>query len=82
MTYDLRRLRLHGIIERIHRTHRYRITSDGLRIAVFFPRTWARLLRPGLSLGAPLASDSTLQRAFTRLEQEIDRFTQQQKCAA
>jgi hypothetical protein len=82
MTYDLRRLRLHGIIERIDRTHRYRTTRDGLRIAVFFSRTWARLLRPGLSLVAPLASASTLQRAFARLEQEIDRFTQQQKCAA
>src|SRR5262249_3525545 len=26
-TYDLRRLRLHGLIERIPKTHRYRVTS-------------------------------------------------------
>src|SRR6201987_4042307 len=34
MTYQLRRLRLHGIIERIPQTHRYRITNYG-----FLP-TW------------------------------------------
>jgi len=31
MTYHLRRFRLHGIIERIPQTHRYRITHPGLR---------------------------------------------------
>ena len=30
LTYDLRRLRLHGIIERIPHSHRYRLTPDGL----------------------------------------------------
>jgi hypothetical protein len=46
MTYDLRRLRLHGIIERIPHRHRYQLIPDGLRIALFFSRTYARLLRP------------------------------------
>jgi hypothetical protein len=41
MTYDLRRLRLHGIIERIPHSHRYQLTPDGLRIALFFSRTYA-----------------------------------------
>ena len=82
MTYDLRRLRLHQILERVEGTHRYRVTTDGLRIAIFFSRTWTRLLRPGLSLAAPSAADSTLQHAFARLEQQIDRFAQQHKCAA
>ena len=49
MTYDLRRLRLHGVIERISRTHRYRLTTDGLRVALFFSRAYGRLLRPALS---------------------------------
>ena len=34
MTYDLRRLRLRGIIERIPRTQRYRVTAEGLCIAL------------------------------------------------
>src|SRR5271170_3202875 len=42
MTYDLRRLRLHGLIERIPKSHRYDVTPAGLRIALFFTRTYAR----------------------------------------
>ncbi|NJL26840.1 MAG: hypothetical protein HC897_02635 [Thermoanaerobaculia bacterium] len=33
LTYDLRRLRLHGVIERVAKTHRYRLTATGLRVA-------------------------------------------------
>lgn len=83
MTYDLRRLRLHGIIERISRTHRYRLTPEGLRIAMFFSRSWARLLRPGLALAVPSAPpDAPLRRAFDALESHLHRFAQEQKCAA
>ena len=46
MTYDLRRLRLHGMIERIPKTHRYQVTQFGLRAALFFTRVHARLYRP------------------------------------
>jgi hypothetical protein len=73
MTYDLRRLRLHGIIERIPRSHRYQLTADGLRIALFFSRTYAHLLRPKLAQimpqGPPIPS--ALRTAFDRLESEI-----------
>lgn len=48
MTYQLRRLRLHGLIQRIPQTHRYQLTGVGLRVALFFTRTYDRLLRPGL----------------------------------
>jgi hypothetical protein len=83
MTYDLRRLRLHGIIERCPHRHRYRLTSLGLRTAIFFSRTWARLLRPGLSLAAPGSSAySTLGSAFARLEAEIHRLADRPKLAA
>src|SRR2546426_1584894 len=50
MTYDLRRLRLHGLIERVPDTHRYRITPDGARIAMFYARLYTRALRPASSL--------------------------------
>ena len=39
LTYHLRRLRLHGIIKRIPHSHRYQLTADGIRIALFFSRT-------------------------------------------
>jgi hypothetical protein len=35
MTYDLRRLRLNGLIRRIPCSSRYMVTGDGIRIAIF-----------------------------------------------
>ena len=49
MTYDLRRLRIHGLIERIPRSRRYRVTDAGLRTAMCYQRTYARVLRPALA---------------------------------
>jgi len=83
MTYDLRRLRLHGIIERIPHSHRYRVTPFGLRTAMFLSRTWSRLLRPGLSLIAPFAPDhgAQLRTLFDKLDHAIELFADQQKAA-
>ena len=50
MSYELRRLRLHGLIERVPKTHRYRLTSLGLQTALFYTRVYSRILRPGLAL--------------------------------
>src|SRR5215211_6375391 len=49
MTYHLRRLRLHGLLQRIPETHRYQVTEFGWRVAFFFTRTYARLIRPNLA---------------------------------
>ena len=48
-TYGLRRLREHGLIERIPRTHRYQVTSTGLGHAMFLTRIHDRLLTAGLA---------------------------------
>ena len=55
MTYHLRRLRLHGLIERIPSTHRYQVTDFGWRVAFFFTRLYARVIRPGLAQIVPQA---------------------------
>src|SRR5262245_65152828 len=60
ITYDLRRLRLHGLIERIPKTHRYRVTAKGLRIAVFYTRLYNRSLRTGLAMISPDPVDAFL----------------------
>jgi hypothetical protein len=49
ITYDLRRLRTHGLIERIPHSHRYQVTDTGLRHALFLTRAHNRLLRTGLA---------------------------------
>jgi hypothetical protein len=72
MTYDLRRLRLHKIIERVPHTNRYHLTAFGLQVAVFFTRTYSRLMRPGLAeICDPLPVDTPLRRQFDRLEGAI-----------
>jgi hypothetical protein len=84
MTYDLRRLRLHGMIERIPKSHRYRVTDFGLRAALFFTRVHSRLYRPcigDIMTNAP-PEDSDLRRHFARIEQEIDKRVDQAKLVA
>jgi hypothetical protein len=49
MTYDLRRLRAHGLIERIPRSRRYRVTDTGLQHALLFTHAHDHLLRAGLA---------------------------------
>jgi hypothetical protein len=49
ITYDLRRLRIHGLIQRIPHSFRYQVTPAGLRQALFLTRLTRRLLIPGLA---------------------------------
>ena len=78
MTYDLRRLRLHGIVERIGRSYRYQLTEEGLRIALCFSRIYLRLLRPGLAEIMPQAPEgnSVLQQILRRFGREIEKRRQ------
>lgn len=83
MSYDLRRLRLHGLLERIPHPHRYRLTLPGMKTARFYARVYPRLLRPGLSpLNDPtLPERSPLAAASQRLQAECDTFISQQLAA-
>ena len=60
VTYDLRRLRLHGLIERIPKSDLYRITAKGLRTAIFYTRLYNRSLRTGLAVISPDAANVNL----------------------
>jgi hypothetical protein len=84
VTYDLRRLRLHGLIARLPGTQRYRPTEEGLRIALFCSRLYLRLLRPGLThLLAPLPpTDSALRPACDALTSALDQFLEDAHYAA
>jgi hypothetical protein len=84
MTYHLRRLRLHGLIERVPKSHRYRVTDQGWRTILFCTRCHNRLLRPGLAeiLAEPAASATTLRRCFDQLDEAIAQWLEHQKLAA
>jgi hypothetical protein len=83
-TYQLRRLRLHGLIERVPRSFRYRVTDLGLRVALFFTRAYNRLLRPGLAAALPVlrAVATPLRRAFDLIDAQLGASIRQAKLAA
>jgi len=84
MTYQLRRLRLHGLIQRIPRTHRYQVTDLGFRAGLFFSKVYSRILRPGVAFTQPhvTATDSKLRRAFNALNLEVQSWIENAKLSA
>jgi len=76
-SYDLRRLRLKGFIERIDATNTYRVTAHGLRIAAFFTQLAIRVVIPALTDLAALARPRPpvarpLTAAWRTYEHELD----------
>ncbi len=69
--YDLRRLKLKGLIVKIPHTNSYVLTPDGQRFAIFYTKVHNRLLRPLLAADQPPAplpvrqALRTLDRAVT-----------------
>ena len=53
--YDLRRLRLKGLIQRLEHSNTYVLTPDGQRFAIFYTKLHNRLLYPLLAANAPPA---------------------------
>jgi len=84
MTYDLRRLRTHGLITRIPASHRYRVTNTGLHHAMLLNHIQTRLLRPGLAqLTDPDPPRPTrLRDAARAYQQALDQLTQEAGFAA
>jgi hypothetical protein len=70
MSYDLRRLRLHGLIEKIPGTNTYRTTPEGIRAAVFYTKVRDRLLGPLLDSGDQPPAPVELRRALTQIDRE------------
>ena len=85
MTYDLRRLRLHGIISRSAGTHHYQVTRKGMRICLFMTKIHHRIFRPGYSQlmdGCPKAPNRPIASAIKQLDRGIDQLISQAKIAA
>ena len=67
MSYDLARLRLNGLIERLEHTNTYLLTPDGQRAEVFYTKLHDRLLRPLLAANTPPAPPE-LRRALAVID--------------
>jgi hypothetical protein len=81
MTYDLRRLRVHGLIQRLPHSSRYQVTDTGLATAMFLNAVHDRLLPTGL---AHLNSDhpSALRTAASAYRTAIEDLTRTTGLAA
>lgn len=71
VTYDLRRLRLDGLVMRTPGTQRYRPTDAGLRTALFCSRVYLRVLRPGLTTVLAPSRPADGAGAAGRLQQSL-----------
>lgn len=74
MTYHLRRK---GLIRRLPRTQRYELTPDGCRLAVFFTKTYTRIVNPALAeldprLPVEVAARSALAHGWRSFERALD----------
>src|SRR5580704_12125596 len=73
MTYDLRRLRLAGLIQRIEHTNKYVLTPDGIKFAVFYTKLHNRLLRPLMAADQAQAPPG-LRQALRAINQHVDDY--------
>jgi hypothetical protein len=73
MTYDLRRLRLNGLIRRIEHTHTYVLTPEGQRLVVFYTKLYYRRLRPLAAADQPQAPPG-LRQALTVIDRHVEDY--------
>jgi hypothetical protein len=71
MTYDLRRLRLHGLIERVPRTNTYVLTPEGVRVGVFYTKVHDRVLRPLLATADVPPTPVEVRRALATIDHAV-----------
>jgi hypothetical protein len=84
LSYELRRLRLHGIIERIAKSHRYRLTRKACARPSSTAECTSACCAPGAVLqgGPPVAEPPHLLKAkLAQLEALIDAYTEEQLAA-
>jgi hypothetical protein len=80
LSYDLRRLRHHNLVQRVPHTHRYTVTDHGLHLALFLTRAHTRLLRPGLSDILDQHSLPTpIQRHLAQFTTAVNHYAREQK---
>jgi len=76
MTYDLRRLRLKGLIFRPPRANRYFVTPYGWKVARLFSRLEARVFRPAVAMftGNDAVLPFPLRASLDRVDAQLDQL--------
>jgi len=81
MTYQLRRLRLRGLIRRIPKTHRYEVTDQGMRTALFYSVGTSALIRPLADVTSAQSQprSNILPQILRKLDQLLAKFPELQQ---
>jgi hypothetical protein len=75
MSYDLRRLRLKGLVTRVAGSHTYLLTSYGRRVAYLMTKLQHRIFNlAGLALTNAADVPATLAKAFHEIDTELERL--------
>lgn len=84
MTYDLKRLRLNGLVHRQEGRHTYEVTALGRRMAVVSTKTFARVLRatPYGEPGSPQDASRPLAHAWSTMDRAITEHLRKARLAA
>ena len=85
-SYDLRRLRLKGFIERIAHTNTYRVTAHGRRMATFFTKLATRVVVPALTelaalVPPPKGTPQPVRDAWRAYERTLDALVRKRLAA-
>jgi hypothetical protein len=78
LRYDLRKLRLHGLIERVPKTYAYRFTPKGTKLSILLVQLRKRIYGPlafGLFRTRPnpdFIPDSRFEKAYLKIEKAMD----------
>lgn len=76
--YDIRKLRAHGLVEKLPKSNRYRLTAYGIKVALAFTIMRKRIYGPlhhSLFESQPehnITTDSILERMYRRLDDHIN----------
>jgi len=79
--YDLRRLRLKGLIVRVPRSNTYVLTDDGQRFAIFYTKIHNRLLRPLMAADQPPAP-LPVRQALRTLDHAVEDYLSEARMTA
>lgn len=85
MSYDLWRLRTNGLIERLPKTNTYVLTPNGIRIALFYTKSYRRIIDPlfaAAGSGPQARAAPELREALRTIDQAVARFATEARIAA
>jgi hypothetical protein len=81
MSYDLRRLRLKGLITHLPHSNSYVLTNEGQRVTIFYTKIHNRLLHPLLAAHDPPAP-LPLRQALRVINHHVDDYIREARMIA